>query len=423
MKRKTAFLPATFIILSVVLSACIGLLPLDEKPTTGDYGPSYSPQEHQVRVFEAIWMHLQDNYIYYESADTDWAALNKKYLERIDAGLSNEEFTSLIQELQTELPSGSLTYQSRADRIEAQTTDSSTYDGIGAFISFSEDPVPHIILLSVIQGSPAEEAGLKAHDSISKIDGQAVQLEEGLNAVNRIRGPAGSTVTLNVQSPGKPERSIELQRAKLTSTGKLESSMLPGEYDYGYMLFPPVGYDTLMEDVVASMQTFTTNRTLEGLILDLRIAGSARSWPLEELFKLFHDGNVGEFYNSAKQKQVLTINGQDQFSSQSVPLIILVGENTTGFPEILAAGMQGGGRADIVGATTPGAIETTTPFYLPNGALIFVESTSFRLLNGEEIGNSGVQPDVEVEAGWDEVLPNADPIIEAAIKVLDGAQE
>lgn len=422
MKRKTVFLPNLIVILSVVLSACIGLIPLDEKPIAGDYGPSYSPQEHQTRVLKAIWTHLQDSYIYYESADTDWAALNKKYLERINAGLSDEQFTGLMQELQTELPSGSLTYQSRAERIEAQTADSSTYDGIGAFIGFSEEPVPHIILLSVIQGSPAEEAGLKAHDSISKIDGQAVQLEEGLNAVNRIRGPAGSTVTLNVQSPGEPERSIELQRAKLTSTGKLESSMLPGSSDYGYILFPPVGYDALMEDVVASLQTFTTNRTLEGLILDLRIANSARgSWPLEELFKLFYDGNVGEFYN-AKQEQVLNITGEDQFSSQTVPLVILVGENTTGFPEILAAGMQAGGRAQVVGAITPGAIETTTPFYLPNGALIFVESTSFRLLNGEEIGNSGVRPDVEVEAGWDEVLPDADPVIEAAIKLLD-AQE
>ena len=419
MKRKTAFLPILIMTLSVALSACIGLLPLDEKPIAGDYGPSYSSQEHQTRVFEAIWSHLQDSYIYYESADTDWEALNKKYLERINAGLSDEQFTALIQELQTELPSGSLTYQSRAERIEAQTANSSTYDGIGAFIGFSEEPVPHIILLSVIQGSPAEEAGLKAHDSISKIDGNPVQLEEGLNAVNRIRGPAGSTVTLNVQSPGEPERSIELQRAKLTSTGKLEVSMLPGPGEYGYMLFPPVGYETLMEDVVAGLQTFTTNRTLEGLILDLRIANSARgSWPLEELFKLFHDGNVGEFYNGT-QEQVLNINGEDQFSSQTVPLIILVGENTTGFPEILTAGLQASGRAMVVGANTPGAIETTTPFYLPNGALIFVESTSFRLLNGEEIGNSGVQPDVEVEAGWDEVLPDADPVIEAAVKLLD----
>lgn len=419
MKRKTTFPTAAFIILSVVLSACIGLLPLDERPITGDYGPSYSPQEHQARVFDAIWTHLQNSYIYYESADTDWDAVKKKYLERIHAGLSNDGFTALIHELQTELPSGSLTYQSRAERIEVQTTDTSTYDGIGAFIGFSEEPVPHIILLSVIQGSPAEEAGLKAHDSISKIDGSPVQLEEGLNAVNRIRGPAGSTVTLNVQSPGEPERSIELKRAKLISTGKLESRMLPGSNDYGYMLFPALGYNAMMEDVMAGLQTFTTNRTLEGLILDLRIAGSARgNWPLEELFKLFHNGRIGEFYN-AKKEQLLNIIGEDQFSSQTVPLIILVGENTTGFPEILAAGMQGGGRADIVGANTPGAVETATAFYLPNGALIFVESTSFRLLNGDEIGNSGVQPDVEVEAGWDEILPDADPVIEAAIKLLD----
>ena len=422
MKRKTVFLPAAFIVLSIILSACIGLIPLEEEPDTGSFGPSYSPQEHQTRVFDAIWTHLQESYIHYESADVDWEALNKEYLERINAGLSDDEFTALIQELQTELPSGSLTYQPRAERIEAETADTSTYEGIGAVMAFNEDPAPHFVVLSVIPGSPAEKAGLKAHDSVMEVDGEAIQAEEGLNATNRIRGSAGSTVTLNVQSPGEPERSIKLQRAKLTSTGKLEASMLPGPNDYGYMLFPSVGSGTLMRDVVASLQTFTTNRTLDGLVLDLRIASSGRgSWPLEELFKLFHDGNVGEFYNS-KEEQVLNINGEDQLSSQTVPLIILVGENTAGFPEILAAGMQSGGRAEIVGARTPGAVEITTPFYLPNGALLFVETTSFRLPNGEEIGNNGVQPDVDVEAGWDEVLPDADPVLEAAIKLLD-AQE
>ncbi|MEO5887518.1 MAG: S41 family peptidase [Anaerolineales bacterium] len=422
MKRKTAFLFAAFIILSVVLSACMGLIPLDDEPSEESFGPSHSPSEHQTRVFDAIWNHLQESYIYFESADVDWDALNKQYLERINAGLSDDEFTTLIQELQTELPRGSLAYQSRAERIEAETTDTTTYEGIGAVMAFSEDPTPHFILLSVIPGSPAEKAGLKAHDSVSKIDSQAVRLEDGMTAVNRIRGPAGSTVTLNVQSPGESERSIELQRARPTSTGKLEARMLAGPNDYGYILFPPVGSDTLMRDVMASLQTFTTNRTLDGLVLDLRIASSGSGgWPLDELFELFHDGNVGEFYNS-KQEQVLNINGEDQFSSQTVPLIILVGENTAGFPEILAAGMQSGRRAQVVGATTPGAIEITTRFYLPNGALLFVQTTSFRLPNGEEIGNNGVQPDVQVEVGWDEVLPDADPVLEAAIKLLD-AQE
>ena len=110
MKRNT-ILPPLILTLSMALAACIGLLPLDEDPATGNFGPAYSPQEHQTRVFESMWTHLQDNYIYYESADVDWDSLNKKYLERINAGLSNEQFTALIQELETELPSGSLTYQ------------------------------------------------------------------------------------------------------------------------------------------------------------------------------------------------------------------------------------------------------------------------------------------------------------------------
>ena len=416
MKRKT-LLPPLILILSMALSACIGLLPLDERPSTGEYGPVYSPQEHQLRVFESLWTHLQDNYIYYESAQVDWDALNQKYMDRINSGLTNEQFTALIQELSVELPSGSLTYQSRAERIEAETSDLSTYDGIGAFIGFTEDPVPHIILLSVIEGSPAEEAGLKAHDSILRIDGNPIQLEEGVNAVNRIRGPAGSSVTLDVQSPGEPERSIELQRAKLTSTGALEARLIP-ETNYGYILFPPISYSNLMKDMLESLQSFTTNRTLEGLILDLRIAGSARGWPLEELLTLFHDGNIGEFYNNENQEQVITINGEDQFGSQSVPLVIIVGQNTTGSPEILAASLQAGGRAEIVGTNTPGAIESTASFYLPNGSRVFIESASFRLPNGDEIGNSGVKPDVEVEAGWDEVLPDADPVLDAAVELL-----
>lgn len=420
MKRKFVF-PILILIFSTVVSACIGLIPLNDAPVTGDFGPAYSPQEHQTKVFEALWTNLQENYIYYETADVDWDALNREYLERISSGLSNEEFTALIEELEADLPAGSMLYQSRDERIEVETSDLSTYDGIGAFIGFREDPVPHIILLSVIKGSPAEQAGLKAHDSIFKIDGMPIQSEEGTNAVNRIRGPAGSSVTLEVQSPGQPARSVELQRAKLSSTGSLEAGLIPGT-NYGYLLLPPISYDTLVEDVLTNLQSFTTNRTLEGLILDLRIAGSARGWPLEELLTLFHDGDVGEFYNNQNQKQVFTIDGQDQFSSQSVPLVILIGQNTTGSPEILAASLQAGDRAELVGANTPGEIESTASFYLPNGSRVFIESASFRLLNGEELGTSGVQPDVVVEAGWDEILPDADPVLDSAIEVLSSLQ-
>jgi carboxyl-terminal processing protease len=272
-------------------------------------------------------------------------------------------------------------------------------------------------LLSVIEGSPAEKAGLKAHDSIFEIDGTPVQLEEGITAINRVRGPAGSSVTLSIQSPGSPERSIDVQRGKLSSTGKLEASILP-ETNYGYILFPPVSYAALPDEVTKGLQTFTTNRTLDGLILDLRIAGSTRGWPLEALYNMFYHGAMGEFYNRDK-KQVVETKGQDVVGSQKVPLVILVGQNTIGSPEILAGSLQMHKRATVIGETTPGAVETSSSFYLPDGSEAFIETTSFVLPNGGELGSTGVIPDISLQQGWDEVLPNNDPVLDRAIQYLD----
>jgi C-terminal processing protease CtpA/Prc len=177
-----------------------------------------------------------------------------------------------------------------------------------------------------------------------------------------------------------------------------------------------------MEDVRTAIQELTTNRKLEGLILDLRVAGSARGWPLQDLLTMFYDGNVGEFYNRAKQTQALAVQGEDYLSSQTVPLIILIGANTSGQPEILAASLQASKRATTVGEATAGAIEATEGFYLPDGSRIFVETASFRLTNGADLGNAGIQPDIDLEAGWDDIHPGNDPVLEKAIDLLDEQQ-
>lgn len=420
MRRKLLYFPVCLILIGLFLSACSGLAPLDDETSSGEYGPAYSAQEHQKQTFDALWQNLQDNYIYYDSADVNWASLQKDYQARIDDGLTQDEFTALIDELQTDLPAGSFVYQSRAERIESQLADSTTYDGIGAFVGFQEEETPHVVILAVIEGSPAEQAGLKAHDSIFSIDGNPILVEEGLSVVQRIRGPAGSSVSLDVQSPGMPTRTVDVERAKLATTGKLEASSIVGT-NYGYMLFPPIGYDALDEDVLHAMQTLTSNRTLDGLILDLRVANSSRGWPLEVLYTMFGDGDIGELYNRT-QTQPLQLDGQDVYGSQTVPLVILVGENTTGFPEVFAASLQMHDRAIIVGAQTTGEVETSSTFYLPDGSRMFVQSTSFRLPNGEEIGNNGITPDFVVDAGWDEIGPNHDPVLDRALFVLGASQ-
>jgi len=420
MNRKAKLLPLSILILSLFLSACMGLIPLEEEPVSDEFGPQPSLQEQQTETFETLWKHLEENYIYFDSAEVDWDALHNQYLQRVEAGLTPEEFNALIEELQAELPQGSLAYQSRAERIEADVADASSYEGIGAFVGFSEEPKPHIVLLDVIEGSPAEKAGLKAHDSILEIDGGPILLEEGITAVDRVRGPSGSSVMLSIQSPGEPARSVEVKRGKLATTGRLRAFNLTGT-NYGYLLFPPVGYDTLDEDVVKGLQAFTTNRKLEGLILDLRIASSSRGWPLEAIYTMFYNGAMGEFYNR-NNKQLIQVRGQDVFGSQDVPLVVLIGKNTSGTPEILAASLQMHKRATLIGENTPGSIEGDSSYYLPDGSELFIQTTSFVLPNGDEVGTQGAVPDILVEAGWEEIEPDRDPVLDQAIEHLDGQQ-
>jgi carboxyl-terminal processing protease len=421
--KKISFFIAVLWVLGMLLTACTGLSGVEEEGADSTYGPQYSAQEHQQRTFDAMWGHITENYIYADTADVNWDTLRTEYSTRIGEGLSDEQFIELINELTDELPDGAISYQERRERIEADSgvISAATYEGIGAFVGFQAEEEPHIVILGVIEGSPAEGAGIKPHDSIYEIDGNPVLLEEGINVVERIRGPAGSSVSLDVQTPGSPLRTIEVTRAQLISAGLLEARVI-SESSYGYILFPPIGYEDLLKDVLASLQSFTTNRELKGLIIDLRVAGSGQGWPLEELLTLFHDGRVGEFYNSAEAEQAVSVEGQDYYTSQSVPLIILVGSHTSGFPEIFAASLQAESRAMIIGDITPGEIETTSSFYLPDGSRIFVETTSFRLPNGTELGSTGVQPDILLDAGWDDVLPTNDPVLEQAIETL-GAEE
>lgn len=419
MKRRFRLLSLTVMIASILLSACGSLIKQIENAVREDYGPGYTTQERQTRTFEALWSDLTQNYVYYpNSTDADWKALHNKYAAQITSDLTDQQFGDLINNLAGELPTGALIYESRDERIKLDTADNSSYEGIGAIIDFRAEAVPHVVILGVMAGSPAEQAGLQPHDSIYAIDGNPVLKDEGLDVVNRIRGPAGSQVTLQVKTPGKAERDIKVTRGKLVSSGKLTSDKVKGT-DYGYILLPPINYTNLQQDVVAALQSFATSQKFSGLILDMRVANSSGGFPLENLLALFQDGKIGEFYNNAKDTQALSVKGQNMFDSQTVPLIILIGKNTSGYAEIFVASLQASKRATLIGQATTGNLENASAFHLPDGSRVIIQTSSFRLTNGEEIGIHGIQPDITVDAGWDDVLPGTDPVFDQAIQTLD----
>jgi carboxyl-terminal processing protease len=379
--------------------------------------PTPSATERHLKVFEEVWEAVRMQYVRQDYDGVDWEAVGQEYRARVEAGLDEATFTQTVRDMLAELPEGQAAFQTRAERLEEETTDISQYQGIGAFISFRHTPEPHIVILSVIRDSPAEASGLQPHDSIYAVDGEPIRAEDAENPAARIRGPAETAVTLSVQTPGEARREVTLPRAQITAADILRGGVLP-TLNVAYFRVPvAVNQDiaTLMAGVLAQA---AETEAVQGVILDLRVAGSgAQGWPLDGMLALFGNGDLGEYYDRV-QVETLTIEGQDIGGSQTVPLVILVGPDTRGSPEIFAGALQGMGRARLVGLPTPGAVDGFTEISLIDGSRLFLATSSFRTMDGTDLSAAGLQPDVRVEVDWDAVLEDQDPAVTAALELM-----
>ncbi len=401
----------------VLLSACAtrSAAPAPTATPAAPPGPSL-----QLRTFEALWSAVNENYLYHDFHGVDWEAVRDTYRARVEDSRSSDEFAEAMRAMLAELPADAANWQTRAERIEEESSDAARYEGIGAFVAFRAEPQPHVVLLAVMPDSPAEQADLAAHDSILAVDGVPVQAEEGQSVVTRIRGPAGSEVTLKVRPPGKPARDVVVTRGSLSAADTLRVGSVAGGA-IGYILFPVVSSTDLTDEVLGSLQTLTEDGDLEGLILDLRIASTGSSWPLGEMMALFADGDLGEVYTRTAT-ETLTVEGRNVMNSQNVPLAIIVGPDTRGRPEIFAAAMQAIGRAAVIGLPTSGFVETVDEFPMPDGSRAFIITSSYRSPSGRDVGQAGVEPDVLVELDWDAVTTSDDPVRNAAVLAVVGAR-
>ena len=367
----------------MLLSAACGFL-LPPAPTPAPV-PTEAVAERQLKVFDALFAAVRDQYVMADYGGVDWVGLGAQYRAVVAAGQSDEAFAQTLRSLLGKLPPGAASYQTRAERLEQETSDQVTYSGIGAFIAFRREPQPHITILSTIENSPAESAGLQPHDSIYAVDGAPLTLEDENSPSARIRGEAGSTVTITVTTPGKQPRPVSLQRAQIQAVDPLRGGNLSA-VNVAYYRIPVAADTNLAATIAGDLDTISKTVRLKGIILDLRVAASgAGSWPLTDMLTLFANGKVGEFYTHTASTPV-TVIGVDAGGSQSLPLTILVGPDTSGTPEVFAAALQGLGRADVIGLGTPGKVQGFDTIALPDGSRLFLATSAFRTTQGLDPG-------------------------------------
>lgn len=377
----------------------------------------------QLQVFEDLWQIVDTQYLYPDFNSLDWNSIHQEYSKRIEDGMNYPDFYQAMREMIDRLGDNHSVFLSPQDTQfeDAQYAGDFNYVGIGTL----DEVIPErrrITILLVYPGSPAEQVGLKAHDSILEIDGHPAVDENG-SRLAMLRGPEGSQVTLTVQSPGETARTVTITRRQINGALPIpyETLTSPGGKNIGYIFLPGFDDQTIARQVGKALLAMNTPKKLDGLILDNRENGGGANTITEAILAFFIHGLVGHFVNT-KSREAITIPNRNVANSQKVPLVVLVGKDSASFGEIFSGILQDMGRAYLIGEQTDGNVEILYVYDFPDGSSAWIAHDAFQPIihpdqNWEE---TGIIPDQIVASNWDEVTTQTDPAIQAALDHFDG---
>lgn len=382
--------------------------------------PTAKDTELQLRVFQDLWKTVRDNYIYEDFNGVDWNGLKAPTETKIKAGLKSSEFHALMSGLVESLNDDHSRFMSPqiVQEEQARVKGEQSYTGIGIQWDFNAEK-RYVFVLVVYPDSPAEKAGIKAHDHILAVEGEPAVNDAGQPIVSRVRGPEGSQVTITVRRPGGAPRDLTLTRAKVVAktvvAGQILGPELAGSKRIGYIAMQTFYEDGIADQFRSALTNLMKGGNLDGLIIDIRNNGGGSLSELERTLNVLANGTMGSETTRSGAKRQLRARGEKIGNSQTVPLAILTSKSSVSAAEIFAGVLQAAKRAKTVGQTTAGNIEVLYTYKFEDGSQALIASETFRLPDGANWEGRGVVADVPVpNSGWDEFTETTDPSIGAA---------
>ena len=284
-----------------------------------------------------------------------------------------------------------------------------TFSGIGA--ELGQDEKDNIVIVAPIAGFPAEKAGLKAKDTIVQIDGTTTTGMTVSEAVSKIRGPKGSTVTLKVVRDGElKEFKIVRDDISIPSvTSKVEDGI-------GYLTITRFGEDTASLSRKAA-QSFK-DQNVKGVVLDMRnnpgglldAAVSVSSLWLPENTTVLTERRDGVVTSTYKAEGNPLLNG--------LPTTVLIDGGSASASEITAGALKDNGAATLVGEKSYGKGSVQQIIKLNDGGVLKVTIARWYTPKGKNIDKAGITPDTVVTISAQDVKAGQDPQKAAAVKAL-----
>jgi carboxyl-terminal processing protease len=372
------------------------------------------PEDFRIALFNGVWEGIRDLYVDPETNGLDWEAIGDEYAPLVIATDNAHEVYQLLDEMVGLLEDPFTGYFAPEELGDPAAFDPS-YGGIGALLDSSAagEDSPGLRIVYVFEGGSAQEAGMRARDSIVGVEGDACA------RIADIRGPEGTEVTLTIVSPGQEPREVTLERRRIDPRILPEVRRLGADPGVGYLQVLALSGQEAIDGIEQALTTLLRDDPLEGLILDLRASNQGRPAVVIETLRTFVEGSVGEFH-SRLGNEPIEIEPNDLAEAYAdIPLVVLVDEETEADAEQLAAILQDQGRALVVGAQTSGQTHGTTGVDFADGSRLQIVSFGFQLPAGETLEGVGVTPDVAVEADWLSYPESADPFLLAALEAIE----
>lgn len=289
-------------------------------------------------------------------------------------------------------------YLDGSDLQRLNTLIDGNYSGLGLSVQMDDGAVK---IISPFRGSPAEKSGLKAGDYITHIDGDLIYGGDLDDAVQRMRGPAGTDITVTIFRPGRDEPFDATVTRGVIELEPVTHELQAG--NIGHIMVNEFSRD-VGRDVLKSWEALQSDAKkkggkIGGLILDLRSNPGGSLDEAVALSDLFLDkGQIVSQRGRAKGETIL-YDSETMFKgaiAEGLPMIVLIDAGSASASEIVAGALQDHRRAVIMGERSfgKGSVQTLLP--LGGNAALKLTTARYFTPAGKSVQEGGIKPDITV---------------------------
>lgn len=285
-----------------------------------------------------------------------------------------------------------------------------TFSGIGAELSREDDL---IIVVAPISGYPAEQAGLKPKDVITEINGEQTYNMTLTEAVQKIRGEAGTSVQLKIVRAKEGEKEFNITRQDIT-IASVESEMKAN--DTGYIRITRFADDTSI--LVTSAAKDLKAKGAKRIILDVRGNPGGRLDAAVDVSDLWLSKSQTILEERRGGVAIKTYKAEEPAVLAGLPTVVLIDEGSASASEIVAGALKDNGAATLIGVKSFGKGSVQDLEQVPGGGILKVTIARWYTPSGHNIDKQGIAPDKEVKISDAQIESGEDPQLEAALEFL-----